>query len=228
MSLMTRCVAFDLDGTLVDSFPALRRAYVSFLGGFGLDADDREFARLNGPSMATVVALLKEWRGLPGSNAELLAEYHRQVNRIYAEGVPAMAGAEHLLSLVWAKGWRRALVTSSPRRVADAVLAGLHWEKCFDVIACGDEVAASKPDPAVYRLACERGNWAPADCVAIEDAEAGVRSAKACGLRVIGVGTTTPLECLERAGADWTCRTLDEAGALLRKIGEPHAVRARR
>jgi HAD superfamily hydrolase (TIGR01509 family) len=203
-----KCVAFDLDGTLVDSFPALRRAYASFLTSFGMQESEEEFARLNGPSMDTVVARLKDWRRLPGGELELRAEYRRHVAAVYRGGIPAMPGAAELLRLAQARGWRRALVTSSPRNVVDHVLAGLRWEKAFDVLACGDEVIASKPAPAIYRLACERLACPPAHCVAIEDAEAGVLAAKGAGMRVIAVGTTMPLDRLR-------CADLTDAAEIL-------------
>ena len=55
-------------------------------------------------------------------------------------------------------------------------------EQYFDVITSGEDVANSKPDPAVYLLAMERLGVTANECVSIEDTENGIRSAIASGL----------------------------------------------
>jgi sugar-phosphatase len=47
-----------------------------------------------------------------------------------------------------------------------------------------------KPDPAPYLLAAERLGVAPGDCLVVEDAAAGLRSARAAGAATLAVGTT--------------------------------------
>ncbi|MGN6698688.1 MAG: HAD family hydrolase, partial [Thermomicrobiales bacterium] len=51
----------------------------------------------------------------------------------------------------------------------------------------GHEVPRSKPDPAIYRLACERLGVEPARAVAIEDSGPGVLAAADAGLRCLAV-----------------------------------------
>jgi beta-phosphoglucomutase-like phosphatase (HAD superfamily) len=57
----------------------------------------------------------------------------------------------------------------------------------FETIACGDEVAAPKPDPAVYLLALTRLGVPASAAVAIEDAPHGVAAARAAGLRCVAI-----------------------------------------
>lgn len=57
----------------------------------------------------------------------------------------------------------------------------------FEAILTGDDVERTKPDPALYRLACEALRVDPADAVAIEDSVLGVRSAKAAGMQAVAV-----------------------------------------
>ena len=210
-----RCVAFDLDGTLVDSLPALRLAYEAFLQSLGSTGSEEEFEHLNGPTMATIVSRLKEWHGLAPPHDELLHSYQEHVERAYRTSVLPAEGADDLLRWSRAQGLARALVTSTPRRVVEGVLAKLDWPDCFEVIACGDEVADAKPDPAIYARACKLGGWEPDECVAVEDAPAGVRAAAACGMAVIGVGPAERLEALRACGAAWTCETLKQVRDIL-------------
>ena len=78
-----------------------------------------------------------------------------------------------------------ALASSSPTVLVRRVLDRFAW--AFDAICSGDEVAAGKPAPEIFLLAARRLGAAPAECVAIEDSENGVRAAKAAGMRVIAV-----------------------------------------
>ena len=57
----------------------------------------------------------------------------------------------------------------------------------FSAILSGSDVVHTKPAPEIYLLTAERLGMSPARCVAFEDSEAGVRSAKAAGMTVIAV-----------------------------------------
>jgi beta-phosphoglucomutase-like phosphatase (HAD superfamily) len=55
----------------------------------------------------------------------------------------------------------------------------------FDVVAAGDEVAAKKPAADVYLLALRRLGVPAEACVAVEDTENGLLSARGAGLRCL-------------------------------------------
>lgn len=82
-----------------------------------------------------------------------------------------------------------ALVTTSDRRNATAVLAGLGLGDAFDTTVTSSDVARTKPDPEGYRLALARLNAAPAEALAVEDSPAGIRAALAAGMGVLAVPT---------------------------------------
>jgi sugar-phosphatase len=65
------------------------------------------------------------------------------------------------------------------------------------------EVTHGKPHPEPYLKAAAKLGLAPADCIVVEDAPAGVEAGKAAGARVIGFPTTMKAETLKAAGADW-------------------------
>ncbi len=86
------------------------------------------------------------------------------------------------------------------------ILNRLDCLSAFEVIVTADHVAHSKPNPQTYALAVEQLaakhpelNLAPADCLAIEDTEAGIASAKAAGLRTLAVATTNQVHQLRSA-----------------------------
>lgn len=212
-----RCVAYDLDGTLVDSTPALRRAYEAFMRAMDRAPSDAEFDELIGPSLEAVVSRLKAKHKLPLPLDELMQCYHTCAHEAYRDGAEPVAGAETLLEWTRASGLGCALVTSAPRDLVEGLLTRLAWRDRFDAIVCGDDVARAKPDPAVYRRACELGGWAPAVSAAVEDSPTGVRSAAACGMFVIGVGGTDQHRMLATSGAAQVCTTLDQVHAVLQE-----------
>lgn len=207
------CVTFDLDGTLVDSLPALYHVYHAALAEFGREGSPAEFARLNGPNLQTIVGRLHEWHALPMALDALYALYLERLHQAYASRVEPFAGASDLLKWAASAKVARALVTSTLRDLVEPVLTRHNWRGAFDLVVCGDEVREAKPSPAIYRLACERGGWAPAGCIAIEDAPLGVQSAVVAGLHVIGVHG----DGLEAAGAHETCASLAEVQGVLRE-----------
>jgi beta-phosphoglucomutase-like phosphatase (HAD superfamily) len=78
----------------------------------------------------------------------------------------------------------------------------LHLTHHFQAVITGGDVAKGKPDPAIYRLACQRLSVAPQNALAIEDAVSGIRAAREAGLRCVGVSTPQLAEDLMAAGAD--------------------------
>jgi mannitol-1-/sugar-/sorbitol-6-phosphatase len=61
-----------------------------------------------------------------------------------------------------------------------------------DVVVSADSIERGKPDPEAFLLGARRLGVAPADCVALEDAPAGIAAARAAGCYVIALRTTHP------------------------------------
>lgn len=104
--------------------------------------------------------------------------------------------------------YRLAIASGGTREQITHALEGTPIEKDFAVIAAAEDTTIGKPDPAIYRLTLTRLNEdAPlsqppiqaADCLVIEDSLAGIQSAKAAGMIVLGVATTYPAEALKEA-----------------------------
>ena len=83
-------------------------------------------------------------------------------------------------------GVRLGVVSASKN--ARLVLKLLGIAEWFDVVIDGEDVTRGKPDPQGFLLAAERLRVRPERCVVIEDAEAGIRAARAAGMGEIGVG----------------------------------------
>jgi beta-phosphoglucomutase-like phosphatase (HAD superfamily) len=100
--------------------------------------------------------------------------------------------------------YRLAIASGGRREQIDAALGGTPLEQDFEVIVTAEDCPIGKPDPAIYRLVRERLNSAggvreslsPAQALVIEDSRAGILSAKAAGMAVLGLSTTYPPEQL--------------------------------
>ena len=104
-------------------------------------------------------------------------------------GITRIPGAAELLAALDARGQRWGVVTSAPRRLALAKIAEVDLPEP-QLLICAEDVADGKPHPAPYLAAATQMGCAPARLVVIEDAPAGVASAKSAGMTVIALRTT--------------------------------------
>ena len=86
------------------------------------------------------------------------------------------------------RGYRTALVTNNVREYASLWRDLVAVDELFDAVVESWEVGVRKPNPAIYRLACERSGVAPERAVFLDDQPANVAGARAAGLRAILVG----------------------------------------
>ena len=105
-----------------------------------------------------------------------------------------------------AAGIPLAVASGALREEITAFLDVLELGGVFPVVVAADEVKHSKPDPETYLMAMERLRMRPglerldpARCIAIEDTPAGIRSAGAAGLLVVGVTHTFPAQKITAA-----------------------------
>ena len=208
-----RGLFLDLDGTLADTLPMLRRAYRDFLARFGASGSEREFESLNGPPIPEIVARLKTVHRLPGTAVELTARYRSLLDEAH-RAAPPQDGAAELLTAARAHGWTAAVVTSNPHAATQAWLIRVGLADRVAVVVGGDDVARGKPDPEPYRLALARGGCEATTSLAIEDGVQGALAAMGAGLPTWRLGAGA--EAL--AGQPLFCGTLPDLHAALRLL----------
>ena len=186
MSARLRAVLFDMDGLLVDSEPLwfeAERTVMARMGGSWTRADQLE---LTGGSLGHTVGYLRA-KALRPAEPALVGRWlvDAMAALVAGRGVPLMAGAAELLAEVAAAGIPSALVTSTQRRIMDAIIASTGL--AFAVTVCGEDVRRGKPDPEPYLRAAALLGEAPGGCVALEDSPRGIAAAQAAGCPVIAV-----------------------------------------
>jgi HAD superfamily hydrolase (TIGR01509 family) len=186
-------VLFDMDGLLVDSEPLWLEAETAVMARLGAGWTEADQARLLGGSLDNTVGYLlsKANRPAPPSQvAQWLMSTVAELAR--TRGVRVQPGARELLAQVEAASLPHALVTGSQRRFAEVVLASTGLR--FEVLVCGDDVSATKPDPEPYQLAAKLLGVEPGRCAALEDSPNGVTSALAARCRVFAVPSLIAIE----------------------------------
>ncbi|MER3487663.1 MAG: HAD family hydrolase, partial [Chloroflexota bacterium] len=187
---MIEAVVFDLDGVLLASeevWDEVRARYVREWGGRYDEAAQRAMMGMSAPEWSRYI---HEQLGVPDSPQEINAEVVRRMVERYRERLPLIPGARETVEEL-ARRWPLGLASSSNRELIDAVLELSGLAPFFRATVSSEEVARGKPAPDVYLEVARRLGVAPERCVAIEDSHAGIRSAKAAGMRVIAVPNPT-------------------------------------
>lgn len=196
--MLLEALIFDVDGTLAETEELHRQAFNETFGRFGLDWTwsrelYRELLKVTG-GKERMRHYVEGWQPHGGVEAlPQLAELHMEKTRRYtdlvAEGaLAARPGILRLIHEARASGVKLAIATTTSLANIEALLKAsfapdaLTW---FAAIGAGDMVPAKKPAPDVYNVVLKQLGCDPSTCVAFEDSENGLRSARAAGLPVV-------------------------------------------
>ena len=210
---------FDVDGVLLAS--PHERAWREALKGF---ADPSRFttamyeAHVAGkPRLVGARAALQ---ALGVADAERQAiiyaqqKQQRLMELISAGSVVAFPDALRFVQAIGALGWPMAAASSSKN--ADQMMRQIHLNSgrslldVFSANVCGRDLPQGKPNPAIFLLAAAEMGVAPAHCVVVEDAPAGIQAARAGRMTALGVARLCDASLLLAAGAHLAVTSLDE------------------
>ncbi|HEX5198649.1 HAD family hydrolase [Paractinoplanes rhizophilus] len=182
-----KALVFDFDGLLMDTESTLLESWRWEWRRHGLELDPADFFADHGGDANEPRYLALATAVGPGYDREsshaLRMAYRAELN---AALQPA-PGIVDWLDRAAELGLRLAVSSSSPLFHVGAMLDQVGLRARFEVLATGEEVAAHKPDPAVYLLALERLGLQGPDAVAFEDSAHGMAAAHAAGLRCVAV-----------------------------------------
>lgn len=207
MAVNAAGVIFDMDGVLVDGEPLHYEIVRRLLADEGVEFSLADYQRYLGTTLEHTWGDLRVRYGLRRSYDWYAAAYDAAVVRSYREDAELLPGASALLERLSEAAVPLALASSSNREWVDAALAALSLERFFTATVAGDEVSQGKPSPEIYLRAAERLGASPRECMAVEDAPAGIAAACAAGMAVVAVRTPMTAN-LPLAEAAWVIDSL--------------------
>lgn len=196
---MLRAIVFDFDGVLVDSEPLIFELtrQMALKEGWALSREEyfRDYLALDDRG---IVEHLYRSHGRPLDRArrdDLIEwKFHAYAEAI-RDGLPAMPGAVEFVRKV-AEQYPLAIASGSLRSEVEHLLVKIELREKFSLLVTAEDTQRSKPDPEIFvkalaglnRLeAFRQAPLLPAECLAIEDAPAGVRAAKAAGMKCLAI-----------------------------------------
>ena len=182
-------IAFDLDGTLIDTAPDLLGALNVILVEQGMTPAPMTAVRqLVGHGLRGMLIRAYAMAGLPLGEDEIaqlrprIVEVYR--GRIAQESRP-FPGCLAALAGLRARGAALAVCTNKPEGLARLLLDQLEMTALFDAIVGGDTLPVQKPDPAPLREAIAQAGGDIARAILVGDASPDTGAAKAAGVPCI-------------------------------------------
>ena len=183
---MIDAVVFDLDGVIVDSeqvWDEVRQIYTREVGGTFTEAATRAMMGMSSPEWSRYMS---KSLGVPGTPEAINADILERMLERYAGAPPLIPGAVAAVRRIAAR-WPLAIASSSNPELIEVVLRAAGIDSLFQATVSSQQVARGKPAPDVYLEAARMLGAKPGRCAAVEDSQAGIRSAKAAGMLVLVV-----------------------------------------
>jgi len=183
---MIKTLVFDLDGTLANTERLHYRAWKETLTANGVSEFSIEtFMTFVGTSNEKVAGdyIRKEKIG------KTIPQVVREKQAVYMDLIPEIklfAGARDIL--IRYHGTYRLTLASSSHKKEILTLLKLHrLDTFFELIIGGDMVKRKKPDPEIYLKVQQEMSVKPHECIAFEDSEHGLNSAKYAGVYGVAI-----------------------------------------
>lgn len=213
---MLRTIIFDFDGIIVDSEPAIVQVYQRMAANEGWVLSEEEYYRdylaLDDRAAVSHLYRTHERQLSPQRRDQLIRWKAETYMETIRDGLPSLPGATEFVRQC-SSLFPLAIASGSLRDEVEYLLGRLGLRRYFAVLSTAEDSEDSKPHPGVYlnalaglnRLECFLDRPVkPSECLAIEDAPAGVDAAHAAGIRCIALAHSRPLG--EIGHADWVFR----------------------
>lgn len=216
-----KLVIFDCDGVLVDSEPLAMKAYQLQFQRLGMTLRDEEFAKFFGMKQADIIANLAVLTGHLLSDDDR-AMIWQDLQRLFESDLQATQGLLPFLEKLQAA--RCVASSSAMDRIEISLnLCGIKHFFTSSVFS-STMVTHGKPAPDLFLHAAKSMDYAPSDCVVIEDSLPGIQAANAASMRVIGFLGGSHLQpshsdAMRAQGASAVAESWDQVTDILQNFG---------
>ncbi len=208
-----KAVVFDLDGTLVDTFPLIVDAFnfaCTPITGKTYSPEN-VISRFGHPEPVMIRdEVADRWE-------EAQDSYYRYYEQHHHERVQPFPGVNEMLAEIRTLKILMALVTGKSRKSADITLREMGWSACFASVVTGSEMPRQKPHPDGLLLAAKAMQMAPTSCAMVGDSPADIGAGQAAGMpTIVAAWHCVYLERLKTMGPDRWAKMPAEVVAMLR------------
>jgi beta-phosphoglucomutase len=188
-----------MDGTIVNSLPFHKKAWIETFAIRGKIFSDADFEWANGRKNEVIIPHVMT-REMTRAEVDVIADEKEETFRRFVKGnIQALPGVVELIRTLSEAKFRLAIVSSTPKENIDLIVDTLGIGKYFQLLVNGGDVTEGKPSPQCFLLGATKLNVPPEKCVVMEDAIVGVRAAKRAGMYCIGVTNTCPRQDIAEA-----------------------------
>ena len=183
-----KAILFDMDGTLFNSEYIAKLAWMEYGRLNNLPITDEFYVTLIGRSRQSAQIMFDTYMPSHFNIDEAYAyakEYITNYKNIH--GPLPKTDLHRLFTTCKDKGYKLAIVSSSPQSAIDLNLSFENLSGYFDILVNGNMVNNGKPAPDIYLLAANELQVDPSECLVIEDSKNGILAAHAAGMDVVMV-----------------------------------------
>ncbi len=195
----TETICFQVSSAMLEELTGKKVDGSGFVGRRSIDFFSETFNKLN----------------IKLDVKQFIEKYRKRYEENLEKNLKELPGATYLIKTLRDK-YTLALVTGSIRKQADFVIKKLKIENSFTLIVSSEDVTKGKPDPEPYLTTAKKLNLKPEECIVLEDSGAGIKSAKAAGMKCIGV-KGLPSNKEDHSLADLKANTLEDINEAMLK-----------
>ncbi len=199
---------FDLDGTLIDNNAYHIEAWKEFYKKINKEFSHEEYMRnINGRISKVIFPYLMQRQMKDDEIMQMDDEKESLYRELYGAHMQPIKGLVDFLEDLLKDGYKMAIATSGLPPNIEFMFKKLPLRKYFSAVVNASHITNGKPHPEIFERAAKEIGADPNNCIAFEDSIAGIRSAKAAGMRVVGLTTTHSKEDIAEADliiADYT------------------------
>lgn len=211
---MIKAIFFDFNGVIIDDETIQMQAYQEVLRGHEIELTKEWYFDALGMDDRTFVRAMFDRAKKPLTDVTLESVLSAKTDahrKAIEDQLPLFPGVLTFLKST-SRDFSLGLVSMANKTEVGYVFQRANLAPLFSVIVTAEDASVCKPDPMCYSTGLEKLNakrqrerllpLLPGECLAIEDSPPGIQSARAAGMRTLGVTNTVSEEALRAAGAD--------------------------
>ena len=206
-------VIFDMDGLLIDSEPLWEEAGAELLKEFNIQLTPEQYHSSTG---LRTVEWIAHWFNFfkieeQYANNAVTGIVNKAIDKIEKQGL-AMPGVPEIFPFFKNRGFKMAIATSSPTKLADMVADKLNIRRYLSCITSADELRYGKPHPEVYLNCAMQLGVLPSQCICFEDSFNGMIAVKAARMKCVVIPTPRVYNAGRWDAADLKLQSLAQFG----------------